>query len=146
MTKFDGLLGGTAPWRRRQFLLSQILLAGIASLCATTAMAQSHTIYTKPLFLWHFSSVQDCGYCANGPGPYETSLAQAWSDAQGIVDQTSANNIWTAQNLITAPNSLEEDWIPLYYYFGVQSCSTDGGVTCRLSSDHLSLKKWRLLG
>ncbi len=42
------------------------------------------------------------------------------------MDQTSAGNVWTAQNLITTPNSIVEDGISLYYEFGVQSCSVDG--------------------
>ncbi len=54
-------------------------------------------------------------------------MAQAWSDAQAVVDQTSAGYIWTAQNLIATPGSITFNGYPYQNEFGVQSCPSEGG-------------------
>jgi len=48
----DKSLNGIVQRPCRRLWLSQILLAGIAALWGTTAVAQSHTVYVQPLFLY----------------------------------------------------------------------------------------------
>jgi len=120
--------GAQNPATSRLCSFPVLFFAAAAALWGTTAMAQqTHTIYTQPKFLWQFYNVQVCGYCSGGPYPFETSLALAWSDAQSLVDQTSDNSIWTAENLIATPGTLTFDGIPYQNEFGVQSCDVSGG-------------------
>jgi hypothetical protein len=123
--------------RRRSSPAGIVLLACTALLTALPAAAQTYKIYTAPVFLWNFVSVQNCGYCKDVPGPYETSLNQAFSDAEAVVNQTSAGEVWSAANLGPDPNypyDITYDGNVYGNQFGVQSCPVSGG-NCSYSAN-----------
>jgi RHS repeat-associated protein len=100
----------------------------VTVLVGHTAHAQvTQQQYVLPQFLWHFYNVQDCGYCNHGPGPEETTLLQAWTDAQNHVNQCSGSGnpppCYTAQNL-HAITTTEFDSNPSQWDFDVQSCQS----------------------
>ena len=120
----------TPSGQPRQARRLAMLGASAALLILTALPAHATQLFFEPNFFWQFVNVQGCGYCtSHGPGPWESSLSQAFVDAQAIVssDNCSGGTCWTALNLHPNLNATIWDGTPTQNYFDVQSCLAGGG-------------------
>jgi hypothetical protein len=130
-----------ALWKRRPVPNCIHILAAfsaLAALWASTANAQSYTIYVEPRFL----------YNATGT-PYRDTLAAAWSDVQAAFDYCNivpaGSTCYQVQNLhpdTTGALAFMLDGIWYWQYFDQQVCSTPTGLptVCNTSTDWSSIQ------
>jgi RHS repeat-associated protein len=120
--------------------LSLILFAGIAAMWTTAAMAQSHTIYLSPAFLYNGPLAFSGGIYT----PYRTSLSAAWADVQAAADYCTTTSggttCYSVQNLhpnTTGPLAYQFDGIWYWQYYDMTICQTPTGspTTCNLTPD-----------